>query len=63
MSTLNLDGSPYPGNGFASAIAIVGTDVYIAGASTLSAGGYKSAYWKNAVPTNLSDNTFRSING
>ena len=57
MSTLNLNGSPYPGNGFASAIEVVGTDVYIAGASTLPNSGYKATYWKNGLSTNLSDNT------
>jgi hypothetical protein len=57
MSTLNLNGSPVPNSGFASAIAIVGTDVYIAGATTPPASNYQATYWKNAVSTNLSNNT------
>jgi hypothetical protein len=55
MNTLNLNGSPV--SGFASAIAVVGTDVYVAGATNPPGSGYQATYWKNALSTDLSANT------
>jgi hypothetical protein len=57
MTALNLNGSPVPNSGYASAIAIVGTDVYIAGATTTQTNSYQATYWKNGVSTNLLNNT------
>jgi hypothetical protein len=54
MTMLNSSGSGSLINGYASAITIVGTDIYIAGPCTLQNTGLTAAYWKNGVITSLS---------
>jgi hypothetical protein len=62
MNELNLNDSAGPTGGFASAISIVGTDVYIVGSTTLSANNIQATIWKNGISTNLSNNTSKVSN-
>jgi hypothetical protein len=58
-STINLTNGTY--NASATAITLVGTDIYTAGYEKNAAGKSVAKYWKNTAATNITDGNFDAI--